>query len=131
MGPSMILALFKEGPNFSPGTFQDFGLFQGRSGLFPGDLPGFQPFSRKVQAFLGGPSRISALFKEGPGFFVWTFQDFGDFQGRSGLFPVDLPRFRPFSRKVRAFSCGPSKVSALFKEGPDFFLGTFQDFGLF
>jgi len=46
-------------------TFQDFGLFQGRSWIFLGDLPGLWPFSRKVLSFLPGPSLFRRLFKEG------------------------------------------------------------------
>jgi len=71
------------------------------------------------------------IFKEGPDFSLWTFQDFGDFQGRSRGFLGDLPGFREFSRKVQTFSCGPSRILAFFKEGLGFFVGTFQDFGAF
>ena len=94
-------------------TFLIFAGFQGRSGGFLWDLPGFRPFSRKVRGFSLGPSRFSALFKEGPEGFRGTFQGFGPFQGRSGGFPGDLPGFRPFLRKVR----GPAR-SGLFQGFP-------------
>ena len=47
-GPSMLEAVFKEGSAFFRGTFHARGRFPGRSCTFPGDLPCWRPFSRKV-----------------------------------------------------------------------------------
>jgi len=65
LGPSLLCGVFKEGHCTSVGTFQGFGRFQGWSLLFYWDLPYFAAFSRKVTALLLGPSRVSAVFKEG------------------------------------------------------------------
>jgi len=67
-----------------------------------------------------------AIFKEGRRFFRGTFHAGGHFPGRSCVFPGDLPRQCPFSRKVLRFSGGPSMLEAVFLEGPAFFRGTFH-----
>ena len=102
---------------FFRGTFHAGGHFPGRSCLFPGDLPCWRPFSRKVLPFSGGPSTLEAIFPEGPAFFRGTFHAGGHFPGRSCLFPGDLPCWRPFSRKVLPFSGGPSVRSGLNRSG--------------
>ena len=65
-GPSTPEAIFLEGPAFSRGTFHAGGRFPGRSCLFPGDLPRWRAFSRKVPRFSGGPSTLEGVFPEGP-----------------------------------------------------------------
>ena len=65
-GPSMLGAIFPEGPAFFRGTFHARSHFPGRSCLFPGDLPCQEPFSWKVLPFSGGPSMPEAIFPEGP-----------------------------------------------------------------
>ena len=66
VGPSMLEAVFPEGPALFRGTFHAGGYFPGRSCVFPGDLPCQKPFSRKVLRFSGGPSMPGAIFPEGP-----------------------------------------------------------------
>ena len=61
---------------FFRGTFHARGHFPGRSCLFPGDLPRWRPFSRKVLRFFGGPSTLEAIFPEGLAFFRGTFRPF-------------------------------------------------------
>ena len=90
-GPSMLGAIFPEGPALFRGTFHARGRFPGRSCVFPGDLPCQGPFSRKVLRFSGGPSMPEAIFPEGPALFRGTFHARGRFPGRSGAFPGDLP----------------------------------------
>ena len=51
LGPSLFRGLFKDGLCVFARTFQDFGLFQGRSRLFLGDLLYFEGFLRKVEGF--------------------------------------------------------------------------------
>ncbi len=70
------------------------------------------------------------VFLEGPAFFRGTFHAGGCFPGRSCVFPGDLPRQRPFSRKVLRFSGGPSMPGAIFLEGPAFFRWTNCHFAL-
>ena len=53
------------------------------------------------------------------------------FPGRSVPFQGDLPCQRPVSRKVGAFSGGPSMPEACFPEGRCLFRGTFHARGLF
>ena len=48
VGPSMLGAIFPEGPALFRGTFHAGGRFPGRSCVFPRDLPCQKPFSRKV-----------------------------------------------------------------------------------
>ncbi len=108
---------------FSGGTFHARGLFPGRSVPFQGDLPCQRPVSRKVGAFSGGPSMPEACFPEGRCLFRGTFHARGLFPGRSAPFQGDLPCQRPVSRKVGAFSGGPSMPEACFPEGPDIILG--------
>jgi len=119
-------AIFPEGPAFFRGTFHARSHFPGRSCLFPGDLPCQEPFSRKVLVLSVGPSMPGAIFPEGPAFFRGTFHARGHFPGRSCVFPGDLPRQCPFSRKVLRFSGGPSMPEPVFPEGPSFFRGTFH-----
>ena len=64
-------------------------------------------------------------------FFRGTFHARGHFPGRSCDFSGDLPRWRPFSRKVLRFFGGPSMLEAIFPEGPAFFRGTFHARGHF
>jgi len=52
-GPSMLGAIFPEGPVFFRGTFHSRSHFSGRSCLFPGDLPCQGPFFRKVRERVG------------------------------------------------------------------------------
>ena len=47
-GPSMLEAVFPEGPALFRGTFHASARFPGRSCDFPGDLPCQKPFFRKV-----------------------------------------------------------------------------------
>ena len=100
---------------------------------FPGDLPGFWPFSRKVGRFAAGPSLFRGLFKEGLCAFIGTFQDFGLFQGRSAGLQRDLPYFEGFSRMVAVFLPGPSMIFAFlrkvgkFAAGPSLFRGLFKE----
>ncbi len=100
-GPSMLEAIFPEGPALFRGTFHARSHFPGRSCAFPGDLPCQRPFSRKVLRFSGGPSMPEADFMEGRCFFMGTFHARGRFPGRSCVFQGDLPCQGPFSRKVR------------------------------
>ncbi|GEM_PF-6089535 len=130
-GPSMLGAIFPEGPALFRGTFHARGRFPGRSGAFPGDLPCQGPFFRKVLRFSGGPSMPGVVFPEGPAFFRGTFHARSHFPGRSCAFPGDLPRHGPFFRKVLRFSGGPSMPGAVFPEGPAFFRGTFHARGRF
>ena len=104
--PSTKTALFVDGLPPQALTVRVWALFPGRSVPFQGDLPCQRPISRKVGAFLGGPSMPEALFP-----------------GRSVPFQGDLPCQRPISRKVGAFSGGPSMPEAYFPEGPDIILG--------
>ena len=99
-GPSMPGAIFPEGPALFRGTFHARARFPGRSCVFPGALPRWGSFSRKVLRFSGGPSMPEAVFPEGPAFFRGTFHARGHFPGRSCAFPGDLPCQSPFSRKV-------------------------------
>ena len=99
-GPSMLGAIFPEGPAFFRGTFHARGHFPGRSCVFQGDLPRQGPFSWKVLRFSGGPSMLGAIFPEGPAFFRGTFHARSHFPGRSCFFQGDLPCQGPFSRKV-------------------------------
>ncbi len=99
-GPSMLGAIFPEGPALFLGTFHARARFPGRSCAFQGDLPCWRPFLRKVLRFSGGPSMPGAIFPEGPAFFRGTFHARGRFPGRSCAFPGDLPCQEPFSRKV-------------------------------
>ena len=85
--------------------------------------PGLGLVSRKVDAFSGGPSMPEACFPEGRCLFRGTFHARGLFPGRSAPFQGDLPCQRPVSRKVGAFSGGPSMPEACFPEGPDIILG--------
>ena len=130
-GPSMLVPVFPEGPAFFRGTFHARGRFPGRSCVFPGDLPCWRPFSRKVLRFSGGPSMLEAIFPEGPALFRGTFHARSHFPGRSCVFPGDLPCQGPFSRKVLRFSGGPSMLEVVFLEGPAFFRGTFHARGHF
>ena len=144
----MLEPVFLEGPAFFRGTFHARARFPGRSCVFPGDLPCWRLFSRKVLRFSGGPSMLEAVFPEGPAFFRGTFHAGGHFPGRSYAFPWDLPCqcpfsrkvlpfsgdlpcWRLFSRKVLRFSGGPSMLVAVFLEGPAFFRGTFHASGRF
>ena len=70
-------------------------------------------------------------FQEGRCFFMGTFHARGRFQGRSCVFAGDLPCQRSISRKVGAFSWGPSMLEAIFQEGRCFFKGTFHARGRF
>ena len=117
-GPSMLEAVFPEGPAFFRGIFHARGRFSGRSGAFQGDLPCQGPFSRKVRRFSGGPSMPGAVFPEGPALFRGTFHASARFPGRSCVFPGDLPCQGPFSRKVGVVSGGPSGIEVIFPEGP-------------
>ena len=126
VGPSMLEAVFPEGPALFRGTFHAGGYFPGRSCVFQGDLPCQKPFSRKVLRFSGGPSTPVPVFPEGPAFFRGTFHASARFPGRSCAFPWDLPCQKPFSRKVLCFSGGPSMPAPVFLEGPAFFRGTFH-----
>ena len=67
---------------------------------------------------------LEADFMEGRCFFMGTFHTRGRFPGRSCVFAGDLPYQRSISRKVGAFSGGPSMPEAVFKEGPAFLPGT-------
>ena len=116
-GPSMLEAVFLEGPALFRGTFHARSHFPGRSCVFPRDLPCQGRFFRKVLRFSGGPSMPGAVFLEGPAFFPGTFHARGRFPGRSCLFPGDLPCQCPFFRKVLRFSRGPSMLEAVFPEG--------------
>ena len=78
-GPSLFQGLFKDGHCVFDGTFQDFGLFQGRSAGLHGDLPYFKGFLRMVTAFLTGPSRILTFFKDGRQVYMGTFLISGAF----------------------------------------------------
>ena len=69
---------------------------------------------------------LGGIFPEGPALFRGTFHAGGHFPGRSCDFPGDLPRWRPFPRKVLRFSRGPSMLGAIFLEGPALFRGTFH-----
>ena len=82
-GPSMLGAIFPEGPSLFRGTFHAGGRFPGRSFAFPGNLPCQRPFSWKVPRFSGGPSTLEGVFLEGPAFFRGTFHARGHFPGRS------------------------------------------------
>ena len=82
-GPSMPEPVFLEGSGVFSGTFHARGHFPGRSCAFPGDLPCWRPFSRKVLPFSGGPSMPGAIFPEGSGVFSGTFHARGHFSGRS------------------------------------------------
>ena len=93
--------------------------------------PGLGLVSRKVGAFSGGPSMPEACFPEGRCLFRGTFHARGLFPGRSAPFQGDLPCQRPVSRKVGAFSGGPSMPEAYFPEGRRLFRGTFHARGLF
>ena len=93
--------------------------------------PGRGLVSRKVGAFSGGPSMPEAYFPEGQCLFRGTFHARGLFPGRSAPFQGDLPCQRPVSRKVGAFSGGPSMPEACFPEGRRLFRGTFHARGLF
>ena len=130
-GPSMPEAIFPEGPALFRGTFHARSHFPGRSCVFPGDLPCQEPFSRKVLRFSRGPSMLEAVFPEGPALFRGTFHARSHFPGRSCVFQGDLPCQEPFSRKVGAFSGGPSMPGAVFPEGPALFRGTFHARGRF
>ena len=125
-GPSMPAPVFPEGPAFFRGTFHARSHFPGRSCAFPGDLPCWRPFSRKVLRFSGGPSTPVPIFPEGPVLSRGTFHARGCFPGRSCAFQGDLPCWRLFSRKVLRFSGGPSMPEAVFPEGPALFRGTFH-----
>jgi hypothetical protein len=72
-----------------------------------------------------------ADFMEGRRFFMVTFHARGRFHGRSCLFHGDLPYQRLISRKVGAFSWGPSMPETVFMEDPAFFKGTFLARGCF
>ena len=72
------------------------------------------------------PSGPGAVFPEGTCHSGGTFHARGCFPGRSVPFRGDLPCQRLFSRKVGAFSGGPSMPGAIFPEGPAFFRGTFH-----
>ncbi len=123
--------VFLEGSGVFSGAFHARGRFPVRSCAFQGDLPCQGLFLRKVGAFSGGPSMPGAVFKEGPAFFRGTFHARARFPGRSCVFQGDLPRQRPFSRKVLRFSGGPSMLEAIFPEGPAIFRGTFHAGGHF
>ena len=71
------------------------------------------------------PSGPGAVFPEGTCHSGGTFHARGCFPGRSVPFRGDLPCQRLFSRKVGAFSGGPSMPGAIFPEGPAFFRGSF------
>ena len=122
----MPAPVFPEGPAFFRGTFHARSHFPGRSCAFPGDLPCWRPFSRKVLRFSGGPSTPVPIFPEGPVLSRGTFHARGCFPGRSCAFQGDLPCWRLFSRKVLRFSGGPSMPEAVFPEGPALFRGTFH-----
>ena len=72
---------------------------------------------------------LEGVFMEGHAFFKGTFHARSHFQGRSCVFQVDLPCQRLFSRKVGAFSWGPSMLEADFMEGGRDFMGTFRAWG--
>ena len=74
---------------------------------------------------------LGADFMEGRRIFKGTFHARSHFQGRSCVFQVDLPCQRLFSRKVGAFSWGPSMLEADFMEGGRDFMGTFRAWGHF
>ncbi len=122
---------FMEGPAFFMVTFHARGRFHGRSVLFHGDLPCWRLILWKVGAFSWGPSMPEGVFMEGRRIFVVTFHARGRFHGRSALFHGDLPCWRLISRKVGAFSWGPSMPGAVYMEGRCFFVVTFHTRGRF
>ena len=72
-----------------------------------------------------------AVFPEGRCHSRGTFRARGCFPGRSVPFQGDLSGQRLFSRKVGAFSEGPSMPGTVFKEGRCHSRGTFRARGYF
>ena len=80
------------------------------------------PFGGRT-ALLSPPSTKTALLVDGLPPQALTVRVWALFPGRTVPFQRDLPCQRPVSRKVGAFSGGPSMPEACFPEGPDIILG--------
>ena len=106
-GPSMLGAIFPEGPALFLGTFHARARFPGRSCAFQGDLPCWRPFLRKVLRFSGGPSMPGAVFPEGPRTGWRTGRRKGLHCGRDGSLFDDLAW--QHRQKIRSGSMASAK----------------------
>ena len=88
------------------------------------------PFGGRT-ALLSPPSTKTALLVDGLPPQALTVRVWALFPGRSMPFQGDLPCQRLVSRKVGAFSGGPSMPEAYFPEGQCLFRGTLHARGLF